>query len=155
MTDQNRHDEPLHLYLSRGQAGVMAFFGCGIIFGGGLLTLVQSEKSVPLGWRIAVGVLSLYLIWVGAAYIMGAMRHRRQPVFTLTHDELVGNEGYEACRVALRDITAVEEREVRGVKLTVVSFEGGTVEIPHTLQGAEEATRRLKRMLRKSINAPA
>lgn len=132
-------EPPFELMLNRGQAGLMAFAGVFIIFGGFLLGFVQLEPQIPLGWRVAVGLLSLYLAWVGLSYILGARRWLREPVITISLDLLTSHDEIEPREVAIDAITIIEMQDVRGVRRAIVRWPDGSLEIPGTLAGYDEA----------------
>lgn len=140
-------DPVLHLYLGRSQAGVMAFFGLVIMFGAGLLAVIQFQPQVPLYWRVLVGLLTLYLAWVGAAFVLGAWRFMRRPLYTLTAEALIGHDESGDHRLPLEKLQEVAWRKARGIGATVLVFEGAIVDLPHSLRGAEETGRRLKAYL--------
>jgi hypothetical protein len=74
----------ISLYLTAGQAGIMAFWGGGMIFGAGLLTFIQFDPQVPTFWKVVIGIVSVYLAWLGASYIAASQRWKKAPVYRVS-----------------------------------------------------------------------
>jgi hypothetical protein len=136
---------PLSMTISRGQAGIMAAFGAGLVFCAALMAATAIQRFLPFFAKAGLGVAALFIAWVGTTWIVGAWSGLRQPVLTLRDDAIVshGEPGGD-WSAPLSSIVSRRFETRTGVKALVLEFaEGRKIAIPETLVGSAEAFRRL------------